>query len=45
MQCPGRLQIFRVENIGSVFELSCVAFRLAQPYGGLIVGINYYVKR
>ena len=28
---------FRVKNIGNVFELSGVAFRLAKPYGGLLV--------
>ena len=31
---------FSSENIGSVFELSDVAFRLAPPYGGLLV-ISY----
>ena len=39
MQCQTRLQIFRVKNISSVFELSGVAFRLALPYGGLRVQI------
>ena len=32
-----RLQISRVENIGRVFELSGVAFRLVPPYGMLLV--------
>ena len=31
-----RVQIFRVKNIGEVFELNGVAFRLAPPYGGLL---------
>ena len=37
IQCQRRLHISKVENIGNVFELSGVAFRLAPPYGGLIV--------
>ena len=37
MQCQRRLQISQMKNIGSVFELSGVAFRLASPLGGLLV--------
>ena len=40
MQCQRRLQISRVKNIGNVFELRGVAFRLAPPYGGLNVRIG-----
>ena len=36
MQCHRRLEIYRVKNIGSVFGLSGVAFRLAPPYDGLL---------
>ena len=32
-----RLQISRVKNIGGVFELSGVAFRLVPSYGGILV--------
>ena len=32
-----RLQISRVKNISTVFELSGVAFCLVLPYGGLLV--------
>ena len=38
-QCQRRRQISRVKNIDSVFQLSGVAFRLAPPYGGLLVGV------
>ena len=34
-----RLQISRMKNIGSVFELSGVAFCLAPLHGGLLVQI------
>ena len=37
MQCQRRLQNYRVKNIWSVVELRGVAFRLAPPYGGLLV--------
>ena len=39
MQCQRHLQIIQVKNIGNVFELSSVAFRLrlASLYGGLFV--------
>ena len=38
MQCQRRLQISRVKNIGSLFELSGVGFRLVVPsYGGLLI--------
>ena len=37
MQRQTRLQISRVKNVGNVFELSDVAFRLAPPYGGLLI--------
>ena len=40
MQCQRRLQFSRVNNIDNVFEQSCVAFRLAPPYGGLLVQHN-----
>ena len=41
MQCQRHLQIARVKDIGSVVELSGVAFHLAAPYGGLlVVGLN-----
>ena len=36
-----RLQISRVNNIGNVFELRGVAFRLAPPDGGLPVSLSY----
>ena len=39
MQCRRRLQISGVKNIGSVSKLSGVAFRLAPPYGGLLVSV------
>ena len=37
LQRQRRLQIYRVKNIGRVFELSGVAFRLVSPYGRLLV--------
>ena len=37
MQWQRRLQISGVKNIGNVLEQSGVAFRLAPPYGGLLV--------
>ena len=37
VQCKRRRQISRVKNIDSVVELSGVAFRLAPPYGRLLV--------
>ena len=37
VQFQRRLQISQVKNIGNVFELSSVAFRLAPAYGGLLV--------
>ena len=37
MQRQRRLKISRVKNIGSVLELSGVAFRLVQPIGGFLV--------
>ena len=37
IQCQKRLQIYRVNNIGNVLQLSCVAFRLAPHYGGILV--------
>ena len=37
LQRQGRLQIYRVKNIGRVFELSGVAFRPVPPYGWLLV--------
>ena len=37
MQCQRRLQISRVKNIGNVLEHSGAAFRLAIPYGGILV--------
>ena len=43
MQCQRRLQIYRVTNIGNVFELSGMAFRLATPYGGLLL-LSTFVK-
>ena len=33
------LQISRVRNIGNVFNLSGVVFRIGAPYGGLLVKI------
>ena len=39
MQRQKCLQIYRVKNIGSVFELSGAAFRLAPAYGGLLVEV------
>ena len=39
MHCQRRLLISRVKNIGIVLEQSGVAFRLAPPYGGLLVGL------
>ena len=41
MQCQRRRQISRVNNIGNVFELIGVAFRLAPPYGGILVILTY----
>ena len=35
-----RLQISPVRNVGRVFELSGVVFRLIPPYGGLLVTIS-----
>ena len=35
-----RIQISRVKNIGNVFELSGLALRLAQPYGGPLVELH-----
>ena len=37
MQCQSHLRISCVKNIGSVLELSGVAFRLAPPYGWFLV--------
>ena len=37
MECQRRVQISRLKNIGGVFELSGMAFRLAPAYGGLLV--------
>ena len=49
--CPGTLRLFciktnaeskassNLKNIGNVLELSGVAFRLAPPFGGLLVSI------
>ena len=37
MQCQTPLQLSRLKNIGNVFELSDVAFRLAPPCGELLV--------
>ena len=37
LQRQRRLRISRVKNIGSVLELSGVAFRILPPYGGLLV--------
>ena len=37
MQCQRSVQISRVRNIGNVFELSGVAFRIAPPYGGFLL--------
>ena len=38
---PKAFSNFSSGNIGNVFKLSSVAFRLAQPYGGLLVGYNF----
>ena len=38
--CQRRLKISRAKNIGSVFELSGVFFRLSPPYGGFLVIIE-----
>ena len=35
MQCQKRFQIFPVKNIGNVFELSGLAFRLPSLYGDI----------
>ena len=40
LQRQRRFQISRVKNIGRVFELSVVAFRLIPSYGGLLVKRN-----
>ena len=40
MQCQMGSYISRVKNIGNVFELSGVVFRLAPPYGGFLVHIH-----
>ena len=46
MQCQRRLQISRVKNIGNVFELSVVAFRLAHiRVGFLCKCCNRYILR
>ena len=43
LQRQRHLTIYRVRNIGRVFELSGVAFRLVPPYGGLLVIIVCYM--
>ena len=40
MQCQRRLQISRVKNISSVFEISGAMLRPAPPYGGLLARRN-----
>ena len=40
----GRLQIYRVKNIGSVVELSGVAFRLVPPDGGLLAKQTCWIR-
>ena len=40
MKCQIRLQIYRVKNIGNVFEFSGELFCLAPPYGGLLFRRN-----
>ena len=42
MQCQRCIQISQLKNIPNVFKLSGVAFRLAPPYGGLVV-IDFFV--
>ena len=37
LQRQRRLQIYRVKNIGKVFELSGLTIRLVPRYGGLLV--------
>ena len=41
MHCQMRLQISRVKNIGNVFKLSGVEFRLVPPYGGILVFLPF----
>ena len=43
MQCHMRLQVSHVKYIGDVLEQNGVAFRLASPYGGLLVVIVRHV--
>ena len=45
MQCQRRLQITRVKNIGNILEQSGVAFRLAPPYGGLLVELFSWLQK
>ena len=45
MQYQTRLQISHVKNIGNVFELSSVAFRLAPPYDGLLLQLSSWLEK
>ena len=42
LQPQRRLQVFRVKNIGRVFELRGVAFRRVPPYGGRLL---YFIRQ